>query len=34
MRFYRLQSLFISMKICIVVTDVEMMLIVPDESAM
>ena len=31
MRFYRLQSLFISIKNCIVVTDVIMTLLVPAE---
>ena len=34
MQFYRLQSLFISMKICIVVKDIVMMLLVPAESVM
>ena len=34
MRFCRLQSLFISMKICIVVTDVVMMLLVLFEIVM
>ena len=34
MRFYCLQSLFISMKICIVVTDVMSTLLVPAESVM
>ena len=32
MRFYRLKCVFISMKICVVVTDVVMTLFVPTES--
>ena len=34
MQFYGLKSLFISMKICIVVTDVVMTLLIPAESVM
>ena len=34
MRFYRFSSLLIAMKVCIIVTDVVMMLLVPAKNVM